>query len=194
MRVVWHHWVSQVVIVVKKLPAIAEYVRDAGSIPRSGRTPGRGNCNPLQYSCLENSMDKRAWQATVHRVTQIWTHWSNLSCTHTWHCYQVVWCFCLNLWKSCQIFQSSWTVLHSYTQFMRLSIELWPCQLLATLNFWCGDFWYLIGFILHCPNEHFFSFQSVQFSSVAQSCLTLCDPMNRSTPGLPVHHQLPEFT
>ena len=34
---------------------------------------------------------------------------------------------------------------------------------------------------------------SVQFSSVAQSCLTLCDPMNRSTPGLPVHHQLPEF-
>ena len=35
---------------------------------------------------------------------------------------------------------------------------------------------------------------SVQFSSVAQSCLTLCHPMNRSTPGLPVHHQLPEFT
>jgi len=35
---------------------------------------------------------------------------------------------------------------------------------------------------------------SVRFSSVAQSCLTLCDPMNRSTPGLPVHHQLPEFT
>ena len=38
------------------------------------------------------------------------------------------------------------------------------------------------------------SFNSVQFSSVAQLCLTLCDPMNRSTPGLPVHHQLPEFT
>ena len=37
-------------------------------------------------------------------------------------------------------------------------------------------------------------FSSVQFSSVAQSCLTLCNPMNRSTPGLPVHHQLPEFT
>ena len=36
--------------------------------------------------------------------------------------------------------------------------------------------------------------RSVQFTSVAQSCLTLCDPMNRSTPGLPVHHQLPEFT
>ena len=38
------------------------------------------------------------------------------------------------------------------------------------------------------------TFSSVQFSSVSQSCLTLCDPMNRSTPGLPVHHQLPEFT
>ena len=37
-------------------------------------------------------------------------------------------------------------------------------------------------------------YSSVQFSSVTQSCLTLCDPMNRSTPGLPVHHQLPEFT
>ena len=38
------------------------------------------------------------------------------------------------------------------------------------------------------------NFSSVQFNSVAQSCLTLCDPMNRSTPGLPVHHHLPEFT
>ena len=39
-----------------------------------------------------------------------------------------------------------------------------------------------------------FAFSSIQFSSVAHSCPTLCDPMNRSTPGLPVHHQLPEFT
>ena len=38
------------------------------------------------------------------------------------------------------------------------------------------------------------TFDNVQFSSVAQSCPTLCDPMNHSTPGLPVHHQLPEFT
>ena len=41
---------------------------------------------------------------------------------------------------------------------------------------------------------HYFSHHSVQFSSVAQSCPTLCDPMNLSTPGLPVHHQLLEFT
>ena len=44
------------------------------------------------------------------------------------------------------------------------------------------------------PLSHLRSPRSVQFSSVAQSCPILCDPMNRSTPGLPVHHQLPEFT
>ena len=42
--------------------------------------------------------------------------------------------------------------------------------------------------------KHASTFSTVQFSSVAQSCPTLCDPMNRSTPGLPIHHQLPEFT
>ena len=49
---------------------------------------------------------------------------------------------------------------------------------------------------IQCPRawETKIGVRSVQFSSVAQSCLTLCDPMNRSTPGLPVHHQLPEFT
>ena len=44
--------------------------RDQGSIPGLGRSPGEGNGNPLQYSCLENSMDGRAWQATVHGVTK----------------------------------------------------------------------------------------------------------------------------
>ena len=44
------------------------------------------------------------------------------------------------------------------------------------------------------PCHDLLTYGSVQFSSVAQSCLTLCDPMNHSSPGLPVHHQLPEFT
>ena len=48
-------------------------VGDPGSIPRSGRSPGEGNGNPLQYSCLENSMDRGVWQATVHGVTKSWT-------------------------------------------------------------------------------------------------------------------------
>ena len=57
--------------VIKNLPSNAG---DAGLIPGSGRSPGVGNANPLQYSCLENSMDRGAWWATVHEVTksQIW--------------------------------------------------------------------------------------------------------------------------
>ena len=46
---------------------------DRGSIPVLGRSPGEGNGNPLQYSCLENSMDGGAWQATVHVVAKSWT-------------------------------------------------------------------------------------------------------------------------
>ena len=48
-------------------------VRDPGSIPGSGRPPGGGNDNPLQYSCLENPMDRGAWQASVHGVVKSWT-------------------------------------------------------------------------------------------------------------------------
>ena len=59
---------SQVALVVKNLPANAGDVRDAGLIPGSGRSPGEGNGNPFQYSCLENPMDRGAWQAKVHRV------------------------------------------------------------------------------------------------------------------------------
>ena len=53
--------------VVKNPPTNAE---DLGSIPGLGRSPGGGNGNPLQYSCLENPMDRGAWQATVHGVTK----------------------------------------------------------------------------------------------------------------------------
>jgi len=61
---------SQGALVVKNLPAIAGDVRDAGSIPRSGRSPGGGHGNPLQCSCLENPMDRGAWRATVHGVAK----------------------------------------------------------------------------------------------------------------------------
>ena len=81
-------------------------------IPGLGRSPGEGNDNPLQYSYLDNLMDRGAWQTIVHGVAKSWA---------------------------------------------------WLKQI------------------------------SPQGSSV-QSCPTLCDPMNHSTPGLPVHHQLPEFT
>ena len=61
---------SQVALVVKNLPATAGDIRDPDLIPGSGRPPGGGHSNPLQYSCLENPMYRRAWQAIVHRVTQ----------------------------------------------------------------------------------------------------------------------------
>ena len=51
-------------------------VEDVASIPGLGRSPGEGNSNPLQYFCLENSMDRGAWQATVHEVTKSLTQLS----------------------------------------------------------------------------------------------------------------------
>ena len=55
---------------VKNLPASTGDARDMGLIPVSGRSPGVGNGNPLQHSCLENSMDREAWQAAVHEATK----------------------------------------------------------------------------------------------------------------------------
>ena len=55
---------------VKNLPGSAGDARDAGLIPGLGRTPGVENGNPLHYSCLGNSMDRGAWWATVHGVTE----------------------------------------------------------------------------------------------------------------------------
>ena len=76
---------SQRVIVVKKKPACqCRRHRDMGSIPGSGRSPGGGHGNPLQYSCLENPMDEGAWWAIVHRVakSQTWLMWLNMH-THS---------------------------------------------------------------------------------------------------------------
>ena len=67
------------VLVVKNLPANVEDTRDAGSVPEMGRSPGGGHGNPLQYSCLENPMDRGAWWATVHRVAKSRTQLKQLS-------------------------------------------------------------------------------------------------------------------
>ena len=64
---------SQVALVVTNPPANAGDLRDEGSIPGSGRSPGEGHRYPLQYSSLGNPMDGGAWQATVHTVAKSWT-------------------------------------------------------------------------------------------------------------------------
>ena len=68
--------------VVKKPRANAGNEIDAGLIPESGRSPGVGNGNPLQYSCLGNPMDREAWWATVHGVTESWTRLSTCQQQH----------------------------------------------------------------------------------------------------------------
>ena len=63
----------------KESPASTGDTKDMGSIPGSGSSTEEGNGNPLQYSCLENPIDRGAWQAAVHGITKRWTRWS----THT---------------------------------------------------------------------------------------------------------------
>ena len=68
-----YRWASQVVLVVKNLSVNAGDIGDTSSIPGLGRSPGGGHGNPLQYSCLENPMDRGDWWATVHSVAKTWT-------------------------------------------------------------------------------------------------------------------------
>ena len=87
----WSSWLvmrgqlgaSQVALVVKNLPANAGDIRGPALIPRLGRSPGEGDGTPLQYSCLENPVDRGAWWATVHGVTQSQT-WLKWLSTCTW--------------------------------------------------------------------------------------------------------------
>ena len=75
-------------LLIKNTPANAGDIRDVGSIPGSGRSPGGGHGNPLQNSCLGNPMDRGAWQAMVHRISKSWTRlkWRSMH-THT-HTFQ----------------------------------------------------------------------------------------------------------
>ena len=65
-----HKQSSQVVLVVKNSPANAGDIRDMGSIPVLGRSPERSHGNSLQYSCLENAIERGSWQSTVHGIAK----------------------------------------------------------------------------------------------------------------------------
>ena len=70
VHLIYIYITSQAVLVVKNLLANAGDIRDLGLIPGSGRFLGGGHGNPLQYSCLENTMDRGAWRAIVHGVSE----------------------------------------------------------------------------------------------------------------------------
>ena len=70
-------WASLMVLVVKNPPVNAGDTGDICSIPGLGRSPGGGHGNPLQYSCLENPMDRGAWWATVHGIAKSLTRLSD---------------------------------------------------------------------------------------------------------------------
>ena len=88
-------WASQVVLVAKNLPSNARDLRDTGSIPASGRSPGGGHGNPLEYFCPENPMDRGAWWATVHRVIKSQTRLKRLSKQAYIHVCVCIWCLSL---------------------------------------------------------------------------------------------------
>ena len=92
---------SQVALVVKNLPGNAGDVRDVDSTPELERSPGGGHSNPLQYSFLENSMDRGAWWATVREVSKSQTWLSDWACTTSMYMNISV-CFILTmtLWSS----------------------------------------------------------------------------------------------
>ena len=78
---IYNSWASPVALLVKNPPSGKEQVdiRDTGLIPQSGRSPGGGHSNPLQYSCLEKPMDRGAWQTVAHRIVQSQTQLKYLS-------------------------------------------------------------------------------------------------------------------
>ena len=114
-------WASQVGLVLKNQPANAGDVRDAGSIPGLGRSPEGGHGNPLQYSYLENPMNRGAWQATVHGVARVrhnlvtkppWDPkslmWVVLCQTHTVSCHNLLAWRWMGNWVILKICNLSW--------------------------------------------------------------------------------------
>ena len=130
---------------------------DPGLIPGSGRSPGEGNGNRLQYSCLENPMDREAWWATVHGVAKSWTRRSD--------------------------FTSFLPSLQSHlTSGIYWRLQL--CTLRLMFLFSCFSFYFVetfqpdsLFFISYSPQIHNFVSYMCCAKSL-QSCLTLCDPMD----------------
>ena len=177
--------------VVKNPLANAE---DVDSILGSVRSPGEGNGNPLQYSRLGNLMVRGAWWVQSMGLQGIEQDWA---CTH-------------GTAQLCISPFPAYRILEVSRPFFILSCLCRPSVQAVSVSAEIVDWIHKPHPNCFLPNvlSHLFCIfcnmdRSVskkirqyvlQFSSVTQSCPTLCNPMNRSRPGLPVHHQLPEFT
>ena len=108
-------------LMVKNSPANARDARDIGLIPGSGRSPGVGNDNPLQYSCLENSMDRGAWWATVHGMAKeldMTGHTQDISSVQSLSCVL----FFATPWTAAH--QASLSITNSWSLLKLMSIKL----------------------------------------------------------------------
>ena len=118
--------------VVKNSPANSRNARDMGLIPGLGRSSGIGNGKPLQYSCLENSLDRGAWWATVHGVTKNWTQLSP---------YTLCSSFCVSGSGLGGIFLGSlWNVIKQTSSFLQL-----PGILPLSLPYKTPQTWHIVG-------------------------------------------------
>ena len=106
----------QVVLVVKNPSSNAGDARDTGSILGSGRSPEVGNGNPLQYSCLENSMDRAAWWVIVHRVIKSRTRLRTHVDTDIWHITDLDNCVCLCVCVYPKVSRTVWSVDRALNQ------------------------------------------------------------------------------
>ena len=98
----------------------SEDVRGVGPIPESGRSPGGGHGNPLQYSCLERPRNRGAWWATVHRVAKSRTRLKQLSThTHILYRFSIIRMYCFHIqksWSVCMIFKGMWFGILDHSQ------------------------------------------------------------------------------
>ena len=107
----------QMAIVVKNLPANAGNARDTSLIPGLGRSLGEGNGNPLKYPCLENSMDRRTWWATVHRVVK------SLTCLKQLSMHIVDLQCCVSFKCTAKWFSYTYTYSHSFSVFSHIGLS-----------------------------------------------------------------------
>ena len=147
---------------------------------------GGGHGNPLQYANLENPMDRETWRATVHVVAKNRT-WLSNQAQHSIHTHILSNIYIYIHAYIFKIFVCVYTTTHTCAFVKKWNILFTIPQPIYSL----ANSKEQISVQFNRYNTNLFI---NQFSSVAQSCLTLCDPMGCSMPGFPAHHQLLEFT